>query len=149
MNFSTQMTFYWSPGIYESHYSVCQFHLSLQNMARLTVTTASPMNANTHWRSLQKWDTRLPHPFSHPCPRLTANGLSKWPIAESLCNCVIRFHTFQSSNPIRMCRCVLRCLVFTRVMCMPEIKASNQRLDSCICMASLHVRAPRVEEKWS
>lgn len=28
----------------------------------------------------------LPRLFSHPRLLLTANGLSKWPIAESLCN---------------------------------------------------------------
>lgn len=84
----------------------------------------------------------LPHPFSHPCPGLTTNGLSKWPIAESLCNCVIRFHTFQSSNPIRMCRCALR------FMCSPACardKNKKQSKNGFLYFIFLHVQATRVE----
>lgn len=91
----------------------------------------------------QKWGTSLPHPFSRPCPGLTANGLSKWPIAESLCNCVIRFHTFQSSNPVRMCRCARRSLrsgVYLRTQ-----DKSEQPKNRFMYFMSVHVWATRVE----
>lgn len=131
-----------------------QCHLNLYNVY-VYLNYSISMYANTPGRTLQKWGTRLPHPFSHPCPRLTANGLSKWPIAESLCNCVIRFHTFQSSNPIRMCLCALRfffpfCVHYC--MCTPKIK-TKQSKNRFMHFMSLHVRASRVDmvlnEMWS
>lgn len=48
----------------------------------------------------------LPRLVSRPCRVLAANGLSKWPIAQPLCNCDQISHG--SSNPIRSCLCVLR-----------------------------------------
>lgn len=50
----------------------------------------------------------LPRLASRPCLVLTANGLSKWPIAQPLCNCDQISHG--SSNPIRSCLRALRSL---------------------------------------
>lgn len=99
-------------------------------------------------------NTRPPHLFltSAVCPRLIANGLCKWPIAESLCNCVIRFHTFQSSNSIRMCRCALMFFLGPLCVCPRNgkraIKGQISYAVFCISLRS----APRVEvvlnEMW-
>lgn len=92
-------------GIYRLQY----VQLSLKSIRSAAKTADFPCMRRLV-EDLGRSDTGLPHAFSHPCPRLTANGRSKWPIAESLCNCVTRFHTFQSPNPIRMCQCALRFL---------------------------------------
>lgn len=107
MNFVIQRMFYRSLRIYELQ---CKLQLQVSGSIKsikhwlVCMHGHTVILANTPGRSFQKWGTRLHHPFSHLCPCLTANGLSKGPIAESLCNCVIRFHTFQSSNPMHMCR---------------------------------------------
>lgn len=64
-----------------------------------------------------------PRLVSRPCRALTANGRSKWPIAQPLCNCDQISHG--SSNPIRPWLCVLRSLRSMMDACLRNANPSH------------------------